>query len=70
MTVVSYYLYFPFVQMPSRGEAARQADIVVSIGINERAGGTLYNSQLLFDADGPLIQRRRKIKPTHYQRMI
>src|SRR6516162_286130 len=36
-------------------EAARQAGIVVSIGVNERDGGTLYNAQLLFDADGTLI---------------
>src|SRR5271166_3036733 len=47
------------------GQAARQAGIVVSIGVNERDGGTLYNTQLLFDADGSLIQRRRKITPTH-----
>nr|AAR97500.1 nitrilase [uncultured organism] len=52
------------------GQAARQAGMVVSIGVNERDGGTLYNTQLLFDADGALIQRRRKIKPTHYERMI
>ena len=52
------------------GEACRQAGIVVSIGINERDGGTLYNTQLLFDADGTLIQRRRKISPTHHERMI
>jgi predicted amidohydrolase len=43
------------------GEACRQAKMVVSIGVNERDGGTLYNTQLLFDADGTLIQRRRKI---------
>jgi hypothetical protein len=35
--------------------------MVVSIGVNERDGGSLFNSQLLFDADGTLIQRRRKI---------
>ena len=52
------------------GEACRQARVVVSIGVNERDGGTLYNAQLLFDADGTLIQRRRKITPTHYERMI
>jgi nitrilase len=52
------------------GEAARQAGVVVSIGVNERDGGSLYNTQLLFDADGTLIQRRRKIIPTHYERMI
>jgi nitrilase len=52
------------------GEAARKAGMVISIGVNERDGGTLYNTQLLFDADGTLIQRRRKITPTHFERMI
>ena len=52
------------------GDAARKAGMVVSIGVNERDGGTLYNTQLLFDADGTLIQRRRKITPTHFERMI
>jgi aliphatic nitrilase len=51
-------------------EACKQAGMVVSIGVNERDGGTLYNTQLLFDADGTLIQRRRKITPTHHERMI
>ena len=51
-------------------EACRQSGIVVSIGVNERDGGTLYNTQLLFDADGALIQRRRKIMPTYHERMI
>src|ERR1700712_2555065 len=52
------------------GEAARLAKMVVSIGVNERDGGTLYNTQLLFDADGVLIQRRRKISPTFHERLI
>src|SRR5277367_3021382 len=52
------------------GEACRQAGVVVSIGVNERDGGTLYNTQLLFDSDGTLLQRRRKITPTHYERMV
>src|SRR5215216_5589078 len=51
-------------------EACREAGVVVSIGVNERDGGTLYNTQLLFDADGTLIQRRRKITPTYHERMI
>src|SRR5262245_47690227 len=34
------------------GSAAREAGIVVSIGINERDGGTLYNTPLRFHADG------------------
>jgi aliphatic nitrilase len=52
------------------GEAARRAAMVVSIGVNERDGGTVYNTQLLFDADGTLIQRRRKITPTFHERMV
>jgi nitrilase len=52
------------------GEACKEAGVVVSIGVNERDGGTLYNTQLLFDADGALIQRRRKISPTYHERMI
>jgi nitrilase len=51
-------------------EAARRAGMVVSIGVNERDGGTVYNTQLLFDADGTLIQRRRKITPTYHERMV
>jgi Epoxide hydrolase N terminus/Carbon-nitrogen hydrolase len=44
-------------------DPAIEAGAVVSIGVNERDGGTLYNTQLLFDADGALIQRRRKGSP-------
>jgi aliphatic nitrilase len=52
------------------GDACKQAKMVVSIGVNERDGGSLYNTQLLFDADGALLQRRRKISPTYHERMI
>lgn len=51
-------------------QAARQAGAVVSIGVNERDHGTLYNTQILFDADGRLVQARRKITPTYHERMI
>jgi nitrilase len=50
--------------------AARKAGAVVSIGVNERDHGTLYNTQLLFDADGRLAQARRKLTPTYHERMI
>lgn len=52
------------------GEACREANIVACIGVNERDGGTIYNAQLLFDADGTLIQHRRKITPTYHERMV
>jgi nitrilase len=52
------------------GEACKEAGLVASIGVNERDGGTIFNTQLLFDADGTLIQHRRKISPTHHERMV
>jgi aliphatic nitrilase len=60
----------PSEEVRAIGEAAKEAGMVVSIGVNERDGGSLYNTQLLFDADGSLIQRRRKITPTYHERMI
>src|SRR5580692_1868897 len=52
------------------GRAARQAGAVVAVGVNERDHGTLYNTQLVFDADGTLVLARRKITPTFHERMI
>jgi aliphatic nitrilase len=51
-------------------EAARRNGMVVAVGVNERARGTLYNTQLVFDADGALVLSRRKITPTYHERMI
>ena len=70
LKLLNQALTVPSTTTDAIGEAAQNASMVVSIGVNERDGGTLYNAQLLFDADGTLIQRRRKITPTHYERMI
>ncbi len=51
-------------------ERARRHGVVVALGVNERDHGSLYNTQLLFDSDGALVQRRRKITPTYHERMI
>jgi len=50
--------------------AARRHGIVVVLGVNERDHGSLYNAQLIFDADGRLVLKRRKITPTFHERMI
>jgi nitrilase len=52
------------------GTAARRHGVVVVLGINERDHGSLYNAQLVFDADGRLLLKRRKITPTFHERMI
>ncbi|MBF2025752.1 MAG: Nit6803 family nitriliase [Oscillatoriales cyanobacterium C42_A2020_001] len=50
--------------------AARSYGVVVVLGVNERDGGSLYNTQLVFDADGSLLLKRRKITPTYHERMV
>lgn len=52
------------------GKAAKESGTVVVLGINEREGGSLYNTQLVFDSDGSLLGKRRKIMPTYHERMI
>ena len=46
-------------------QLAREAGVVLVMGINERCGNTLYNSLLTFDADGALRNHHRKLRPTY-----
>jgi predicted amidohydrolase len=39
------------------------------VGINERAGGSLYNAYLVFGPDG-LLHRHRKLMPTQHERLF
>jgi nitrilase len=50
--------------------AAGKSGVVVVLGVNERDGGSLYNTQVIFDADGSILGKRRKIMPTFQERMI
>jgi nitrilase len=50
--------------------AARQHTMHVLLGINERDGGSLYNTQLLIDTAGDIVLKRRKITPTYHERMV
>jgi len=54
------------------GEAAAQAGAYVSIGVDERDefGSTLYNTQLLFDPTGALVNKHRKLMPTGGERLV
>jgi aliphatic nitrilase len=49
---------------------ARKFEAVIVLGVNEREGGSLYNTQIIFDADGTLLGKRRKIMPTYCERMV
>lgn len=56
------------------GKLARDLKVVIVIGINERVevgpgNGTIYNSLLIFDTDGRIVNHRRKLVPTYTERM-
>jgi len=53
------------------GRAARKAKAWLCVGVNERTRtGTLHCTLLLFGPDGALVQVRRKLVPTHDERMV
>lgn len=49
---------------------AAQHKMVVVLGVNERDHGTLYNAQIIFNGDGQILLKRRKITPTYHERMV
>jgi nitrilase len=51
-------------------DAARRLGAHLSIGVNERGGDTLYNTQLLFDDHGELVINHRKLMPTGGERLV
>jgi nitrilase len=50
--------------------AARAAGVFVSLGAAERDHGSLYIAQFLIGPDGQVLQKRRKLKPTHMERTV
>ena len=65
----------PGVETERLGRAAREHGLVLVIGVNERVArgpgnGTLYNSLLIFDADGSLVRHHRKLIPTYTERLV
>ena len=49
---------------------AREHGIWLATGVNERDGGTLYNSLLVHSPDGELALHHRKLMPTNHERMV
>ncbi|MEL6853675.1 MAG: Nit6803 family nitrilase [Cyanobacteria bacterium J06607_13] len=68
-------LYEEAVEIPgpvteSVSQAAKAHSMVIVLGVNERDNSSLYNTQLVFDADGSCLLKRRKITPTYHERMV
>ena len=52
------------------GRAARKSGVSVIIGVNEKEGGTLYNTILFFSKKGELIGKHRKLMSIDSERCI
>lgn len=63
------------IEIPSKdtdklSEAARRAGVYVVIGVNERDGGTLYNTILFIDKNGKILGKRRKLMSIDSEKCI
>lgn len=70
MTLYEQAVTVPGSVVDAVSRAARSYGMVIVLGVNEREAGSLYNAQLIFDADGTLLLKRRKITPTYHERMV
>ncbi len=55
------------------GAAARKAGIYAVVGVNERdshSTGTIYNTNILFDPQGRIMGRHRKLMPTYAEKLV
>jgi len=52
------------------GAIARDNGLQLALGVNERDGGTLYNSLLVYTPDGDLALHHRKLVPTNHERLV
>ncbi len=74
-SILNHQLFLNAVEVPSPatealGKAAKSAGAYLAMGINERAGGTLYNTILFIGPDGSILGRHRKLMPTQHERTI
>jgi nitrilase len=63
-------LEIPSADTERLGAIAREHSIRLAVGVNERAGGTLYNALLVFGPDGTLDIHHRKLMPTNHERLV
>lgn len=68
-------LYQNAIELPSPqsdaiAAATREAGIWACVGMNEREGGTVYNTQAWYSPEGKLVGRHRKLHPTNAERTV
>ena len=65
----------PGIETAELAQLAKKLKIVIAIGVNERVEkgrgrGTLFNSLLLFNSNGELVNHHRKLIPTYTERLV
>lgn len=69
--LVANALHVPGPETQRLGRVAKSHGVHLCLGVNERTRtGTLHCTLLLFGPDGALLQARRKLVPTHDERMF
>lgn len=51
-------------------DVAKKSKIAVVLGFSENDGDSLYISQCIISAAGDILNKRRKLKPTHAERTV
>lgn len=51
-------------------QSAKMNQVMVVMGMNERKGGTLYNTILTISAEGEILGVHRKLMPTYTERLV
>jgi nitrilase len=52
------------------GAVAHANGLWLAVGANELAGGTLYNTLLIFSPSGDIVLHHRKLMPTNHERLV
>ncbi len=65
----------PSAEATRLSDCARDAAVVLIVGVNERVAqgpgnGTLFNSILTYDRSGELVNHHRKLMPTYTERLV
>lgn len=60
----------PGAESDAIADAAREAGVWVVMGLNEKEGGTLYNTMAYYSPEGALVARHRKLQPTNAERTV
>lgn len=68
-------LFHNSVELPSAAsdaiaDAAKRAGVWVVMGMDEKDGGTLYNTLAYYSPQGRLVSRHRKLVPTNAERTV